>query len=83
VEAVSNPLDYLSVFDIFALTSREDPYPLVVLEAALLQKPMVCFEKAGGAQDLIETDAGLIVPYLSLKPCQRLFLQLRKIQKRA
>lgn len=67
VEAVSNPLDYLSVFDIFALTSREDPYPLVVLEAALLQKPMVCFEKAGGAQDLIETDAGMIVPYLSLE----------------
>jgi glycosyltransferase involved in cell wall biosynthesis len=28
---------------------------------------MVCFEKAGGAQDLIETDAGMIVPYLSLE----------------
>jgi glycosyltransferase involved in cell wall biosynthesis len=83
VEAVSNPLDYLSVFDIFALTSREDPYPLVVLEAALLQKPMVCFEKAGGAQDLIETDAGLIVPYLSLEAMSKAILTIKENPERS
>lgn len=78
VETVSNPLDYLSVFDIFALTSREDPYPLVVLEAALLQKPMLCFEKAGGAQDLIQTDAGMVVPYLSLEAMSKAILTLKE-----
>ncbi|MDI9880164.1 glycosyltransferase family 4 protein [Flectobacillus longus] len=78
VEAVSNPLDYLAVFDIFALTSREDPYPLVVLEAALLQKPMVCFENAGGAQDLIETDAGIIVPYLSLNAMANAIVSIKE-----
>jgi glycosyltransferase involved in cell wall biosynthesis len=55
---------YLSHFDIFALTSREDPYPLVVLEAALAEVPIVCFEKSGGAPELIEEDAGFVVPYL-------------------
>lgn len=55
---------YLSQFDVFALTSREDPYPLVVLETALAEKPIVCFEKAGGAPELVEEDAGFVVPYL-------------------
>ena len=68
----------MAVFDIFALTSREDPYPLVVLEAALLQKPMVCFENAGGAQDLIETDAGIIVPYLSLNAMANAIVSIKE-----
>jgi glycosyltransferase involved in cell wall biosynthesis len=60
----SDVFHYLSQFDVFALTSREDPYPLVVLEAALAEKPIVCFEKAGGAPELVEDDAGFVVPYL-------------------
>ncbi|KGQ18785.1 Glycosyl transferase [Lysobacter dokdonensis DS-58] len=54
---------YLSAMDVFALTSREDPFPLVCLEAARLEKPIVCFANAGGAVELVEDDAGVIVPY--------------------
>jgi glycosyltransferase involved in cell wall biosynthesis len=54
---------YLSQTDVFLLCSREDPYPLVVLEAALAQKPIVAFANAGGAAELIEDDAGFVVPY--------------------
>ncbi len=59
-------LNIMSRFDIFLLSSREDPYPLVVLEAALLQKPIVCFENAGGAPELVEQDAGTVVGYLDV-----------------
>jgi glycosyltransferase involved in cell wall biosynthesis len=59
-------LNIINRFDIFLLSSREDPYPLVVLEAALLQKPIVCFEKAGGAPELVEHDAGEVVGYLDV-----------------
>lgn len=59
-------LRYLTRFSIFVLCSREDPYPLVVIEAGLAGIPVVCFERAGGAGELVETDGGFVVPYLDL-----------------
>lgn len=59
-------LDYINRFDVLLLSSREDPYPLVVLEAALQEIPVVCFENAGGAPELIESDAGFVVPYMDI-----------------
>ncbi|MDP4286103.1 MAG: glycosyltransferase family 4 protein [Bacteroidota bacterium] len=52
--------------DIFFLSSREDPYPLVVLEAASYGKPIICFENAGGAPEFVKEDAGSTVPYLDI-----------------
>ena len=63
----SNALDYFAVFDVFTLLSREDPYPLVCLEAALLGKPIVCFDDAGGAKEFVEDDCGFVVPYMDIE----------------
>jgi glycosyltransferase involved in cell wall biosynthesis len=60
------PYDYLAAADVFVLTSREDPYPLVCLEAAALEKPIVCFANAGGASEFVEEDCGFVVPYLDM-----------------
>lgn len=49
--------------DIFALTSREDPFPLVCLLAADEGKPVICFEKAGGMPEFVGDDAGVVVPF--------------------
>lgn len=43
----------MSAADVFALTSREDPFPSVVLEAQSQGLPIVCFADAGGAADLV------------------------------
>ncbi|MEZ0539171.1 glycosyltransferase family 4 protein [Fibrella arboris] len=59
-------LRYMARFDLFVLCSREDPYPLVMLEAGLSGVPVVCFDGAGGAAELVETDGGAVVPYLDL-----------------
>ena len=69
-------LDYINRFDILLLSSREDPYPLVVLEAALQEIPVVCFEDAGGAPELIEADAGFVVPYLDIPAASDAVIQL-------
>jgi glycosyltransferase involved in cell wall biosynthesis len=53
----------MAAYDIHLLLSREDPYPLVVLEAACLGIPTVCFREAGGAPEFVEDDAGICVPY--------------------
>jgi glycosyltransferase involved in cell wall biosynthesis len=61
-----NYLDYVACFDMFTLTSREDPYPLVILEAGLNRNPVLCFEQSGGSPDYVGTDTGCLVPYLDL-----------------
>lgn len=63
---VDNPQDYFAAIDAFALTSREDPFPLVCLEAAMLGKPIVCFADAGGMPEFVEDDCGFVVPYLDI-----------------
>jgi hypothetical protein len=45
--------DWFSAADAFALTSREDPFPTVVLEAASAGLPVVAFDGSGGAPDVI------------------------------
>jgi glycosyltransferase involved in cell wall biosynthesis len=66
LEHKPNPLDYYAAFDMFLLTSREDPFPLVCLESAALGKPLVCFENSGGMPEFIERDCGFTVPYLDI-----------------
>jgi glycosyltransferase involved in cell wall biosynthesis len=77
---VANPLDYFAHFDAFALVSREDPFPLVCLEAALLEKPILCFAGTGGTPELIEQDSGFVVPNLDLEAMadKLIFLQQHK-----
>jgi glycosyltransferase involved in cell wall biosynthesis len=60
------PLDTISQFDVFVLLSREDPFPLIALEAAFLQKPIIAFENSGGIPELINEGAGLLAPYLDI-----------------
>jgi glycosyltransferase involved in cell wall biosynthesis len=62
----SNPLEYFAACDVFVLTSREDPYPLVCLEAASLGKPVICFDHSGGEPEFVEDDCGFVVPYLDI-----------------
>jgi glycosyltransferase involved in cell wall biosynthesis len=62
-----NPHKFFRALDLFALTSREDPFPLACLEAASLGKPIICFEKAGGMPEFVEDDAGAVVPYGDLE----------------
>jgi glycosyltransferase involved in cell wall biosynthesis len=64
--AVLNPADYLAAGDIFVVTSREDSYPVVCLEAAAMAKPIVCFADAGGTPEFVEDDCGFVVPYLDI-----------------
>ena len=55
--------EWLAAADVHLLTSREDPYPSVVLEAMSAGVPTVAFEDAGSAPDVLrEFAAGVAVP---------------------
>lgn len=63
VPITSEYFKYIYAADLFVLTSREDPFPLVVLEAALVGKPIVCFADSGGTPEFVGTENGIVVPY--------------------
>lgn len=65
--ASSDTYSFYSTIDLFLLTSREDPFPLVVLEAASYKVPSVCFKSAGGAEEFIASDAGAVVSYIDIQ----------------
>ena len=54
---------YYMAADLLALTSREDPCPLVNMEAMESGMAVVAFEGAGGAPEVLG-DAGVCVPYI-------------------
>ena len=76
-------INTIACFDIHLLLSREDPYPLVVLEAASFAIPTVSFANAGGSQEFIEKDCGYCVPYGDLmKMAERLNELVQDVDKR-
>ncbi|MDB6022550.1 MAG: glycosyl transferase group 1, partial [Pedosphaera sp.] len=77
----ANPYPFLNACDVFCSCSREDPYPLVMLEAAALGKPVVCFEQSGGAEEFCARGGGFAVPYLDLKAMGRCLLRLLEDEK--
>lgn len=56
-------LNYMALFDVHLLMSREDPYPLVVLDAATFGTPTIAFQDAGGTPEFVEADCGYCVAY--------------------
>jgi glycosyltransferase involved in cell wall biosynthesis len=52
---------WLSAADVFALPSREDPFPTVAIEALSAGLPIICFDESGGIPALLrETNGGAI-----------------------
>lgn len=78
LEHKADPTGYYTTFDLFLLTSREDPYPLVCLETAALGKPQICFENSGGMPEFIEEDCGFTVPYLDIDEVAEKIIYLYK-----
>lgn len=57
---------YYNEIDLFVLLSREDPFPLVAIEAGMKGLPIICFENASGISEIIDkSKGGFVVDYLN------------------
>ncbi|HJU25454.1 MAG TPA: glycoside hydrolase family 99-like domain-containing protein [Rhodanobacteraceae bacterium] len=74
---------YFAGSDVYALTSREDPFPSVVLEALQAELPVIGFAGAGGFVELLERGTGVVVPALDLEAFGAVVLELLADQQRA
>ena len=59
---LDDPRKYYFAADVFVLTSREDPFPSVVMESLDASVPIVAFSGAGGFTELVARDCGRLVP---------------------
>jgi len=62
-----DPTAYFAAASVYALPSREDPFPNVILEAADVDVPVVAFEGATGAGDFIKKQGGCLARYLDIE----------------
>lgn len=67
IREVATPFPFMLAADMFLLPSREDPFPLVCLEAADCGVPILCFADAGGMPHFVGSTCGSIVPYLDVR----------------
>ncbi len=70
-------LGTLLAFDLFILPSREDSYPLVVLEAALAKVPSVSFAGTGGIGEFLSDNCGWIVEEISSAALAKKIIEIK------
>jgi len=71
-------INNLGPYDLLLLTSREDPYPLVVIEAAFNKLPSIIFSGTGGIQEFVQNDAGWSINDFSTSEITNLIIELSK-----
>ena len=77
INKTKNLSKYYSAMDVFLMTSREDPFPLVNLEALSYGLPIICFKDSGGTEEIIDKSSGFIVPYGHTKEIAKKILLLK------
>lgn len=68
----------LAQLDVLVLPSREDAFPLVVLEAAHYEVPCIYFSNAGGISEFSGSDAGIEIDYLDLDTMSEKIIELKE-----
>ncbi len=67
---------YFAASDVFLLTSREEAFGLVVLEAARRNTPTICFDASDAARRFVEPDAGYSVAEFDVGEMSRKVIEL-------
>ena len=63
---LDSPDEIFSNLDVFLMTSREDPFPLVCIEVGMLGKPIIGFKGATGTEEVLVNKKENFVPYLDI-----------------
>ncbi|MDQ3534012.1 MAG: glycosyltransferase family 4 protein [Bacteroidota bacterium] len=59
--------DVLNEIDLFLITSREDPFPVIAIEAAYHYNPLITWNQAIGTKEIIEKGCGETVDYMDFE----------------
>ncbi len=73
---------YYAGSDLFFLSSREDPFPSVVMDAMYVGVPVLGFRNAGGFDTLLKNDQGILVDYLDIDKAADAIISVKNEQER-
>lgn len=62
IASTQDPSKYYNDFDLFFLSSIEEPFSLAAAECALLKIPMVCMEDCTGVAEILIPEGGMSFP---------------------
>lgn len=66
-EYSENASEFFQTIDVLLVTSKQETFSFVVLEAANNSKPSIVFDDVVGASDFVKEYGGIVVDYLSIK----------------
>jgi glycosyltransferase involved in cell wall biosynthesis len=58
---------YFHEFDVFCMTSRDDPFPVVNLEVGIRKVPIICFNNSGGSSELLRNMPDQVIENWSIE----------------
>lgn len=58
-DGLDNPFPILKKASLLLMTSRDDPFPRVNMEASLFKIPIICFSESGGSPEFTADDCGV------------------------
>lgn len=73
-------MNLMSICDVLALVSREDPYPSVMIEAMNCNVPVVAFRGSGGADDLFAEGRGYLADYMNIPQYAQIIHRICNVQ---
>lgn len=74
----TDPNIFYAGADTYLLTSREDPFPSVVIESMNVGLPVISFEGTGGFEDILNEKTGIIVRSFDIKEMGEKTIELLK-----
>jgi len=66
INHLPNAASYFNDLAVFAMLSRDDPFPTVNLEAGIRNVPVLAFAESGGSPELLESWPDQIIPFENL-----------------
>ncbi len=73
---------YYVMSDLYVMTSREDPFPSVVMESMDASVPVIGFKEAGGFTEIVTEDRGILVDYLNTDQMANAVVELTRDTER-
>ena len=62
IESVSNPIDYINMFDMYFISSKVESFSLTMLEAGSMKTPVLSFDDNEGPSEILNNNVtGLLV----------------------
>ncbi|RRJ93257.1 glycosyltransferase [Paenimyroides tangerinum] len=66
IQHTKTPLNYLEIADAYLITSREDSFTLMGIQAAVFGKPIVTFDKNTGLTEILDKECTYQANYLDI-----------------